>query len=767
MAKRKITTKSTDGEFRVSLNGAESFIKMGFDFGGAGRPNKPYSQVEWVWICVNKIIDVSKSIQMMLATGDDKIVESGPVYDFLFNNKELPFSKLISETVGYYSLFREVYWIFSEKNGVSPTKLLVVGPDQCKPEIVYGAVVGYKLHLPGGNIIPLFLEDVWPIMNFNPDIKYHGSGPTEAGQISISSNYQAGLFNEATLGNGARLSTLLTMPAGTKLNDDEKRALKGEFENTHKGARNAGKTFLATGGLDVKQLSQSMVDMQMMDLRKFDASTICALFGVPTEIVSLNSETQYAHGPATQRFILYTIEPILNFIAQHLTLGIIWNFRFKEHTGVNIKESKYYCGTQVALRQKVSYRNTKIKAIQAGQNLFAYFDTDSHPAIQEMQREKAEKVMKYTTYGVPLNQVIDAYDLPFDTTKIPWGDDYFISPALVPARWIIDMGPEGMINPPLPEGGTEGPPSTEPAKDFKELETEDEKDNEARKLRIWNNWTKSWAGIEKEYTEAMRKFFLRQQREILDKLATALPESKAIEKAEADDEVVARVVFDLKKEDGKIRAINQIFFDKASELGIRQAAAEAGIIGEALTQFVESTKRNAAIRRALIVQSRKIESINRTTQDMLARQLREGLNAGEGLPDLTNRVKQVLGSNRTRAQSIARTQTGGAVSSGRHVGMKEAGVEYKIWLDAHDNNVRETHKVAGKTYAKGIPINEPFVVGGDFLMHPGDPAGSPANVINCRCVELSSKSGESKDVVFERYVNLKFVSYEDMQIKAA
>ena len=43
-----------------------------------------------------------------------------------------------------------------------------------------------------------------------------------------------------------------------------------------------------------------------------------------------------------------------------------------------------------------------------------------------------------------------------------------------------------------------------------------------------------------------------------------------------------------------------------------------------------------------------------------------------------------------------------------------------------------------ETYqADPIPIGEPFVVMEEELMHPGDPAGSAENVINCQCIELA------------------------------
>ena len=62
--------------------------------------------------------------------------------------------------------------------------------------------------------------------------------------------------------------------------------------------------------------------------------------------------------------------------------------------------------------------------------------------------------------------------------------------------------------------------------------------------------------------------------------------------------------------------------------------------------------------------------------------------------------------------------------------MKEAGFEWKEWLTARDEKVREAHWAAD---GQIVRINEPFEVGGEALMWPGDLNGSPGNIINCRC----------------------------------
>lgn len=63
----------------------------------------------------------------------------------------------------------------------------------------------------------------------------------------------------------------------------------------------------------------------------------------------------------------------------------------------------------------------------------------------------------------------------------------------------------------------------------------------------------------------------------------------------------------------------------------------------------------------------------------------------------------------------------------------------KIWVTAGDDRVRESHVQAGIDYGIDgdpgpIPIDEPFIVGGEELRFPLDPAASPAATVGCRCV---------------------------------
>lgn len=57
----------------------------------------------------------------------------------------------------------------------------------------------------------------------------------------------------------------------------------------------------------------------------------------------------------------------------------------------------------------------------------------------------------------------------------------------------------------------------------------------------------------------------------------------------------------------------------------------------------------------------------------------------------------------------------------------------KEWVATSDERTRMAHRLAD---GQIVPINEPFNVGMEKLMYPGDPIGSAANVINCRCTMI-------------------------------
>jgi uncharacterized protein with gpF-like domain len=114
----------------------------------------------------------------------------------------------------------------------------------------------------------------------------------------------------------------------------------------------------------------------------------------------------------------------------------------------------------------------------------------------------------------------------------------------------------------------------------------------------------------------------------------------------------------------------------------------------------------------------------------------EGVDAGDSIAELRNRITDAFeGIGSGRAATIASTETGAAYGFSRQQAMDQAGIAHKSWLTSHLPNVRIDHAIA-ELENQRVPIDEPFNVGGEDLMYPGDENGSPENVINCHCVSL-------------------------------
>jgi hypothetical protein len=137
----------------------------------------------------------------------------------------------------------------------------------------------------------------------------------------------------------------------------------------------------------------------------------------------------------------------------------------------------------------------------------------------------------------------------------------------------------------------------------------------------------------------------------------------------------------------------------------------------------------------------EIQGVGGTVRDQLNTQLKAAYEKGEGMDDISDRVRGVFTSlSKGEADRIARTETGLAFNFARHESGAAAGVKYKSWLSSHGPNVRPEHEEAEERYSENpIPLEEPFQVAGEELMHPGDPSGSAGNVINCQCIEIMEK----------------------------
>ena len=138
----------------------------------------------------------------------------------------------------------------------------------------------------------------------------------------------------------------------------------------------------------------------------------------------------------------------------------------------------------------------------------------------------------------------------------------------------------------------------------------------------------------------------------------------------------------------------------------------------------------------------RADGISSTTGDQVMNAIADGVANKEGTADIAARVEDQLDTTWPgRAETIARTETAAATNQ---ASLEDAQSTVpgmtKVWLCSFVNS-REWHEDADQ---QTVALDEPFDVMEEDLDYPGDPSGSPENVINCMCsIGYDTPSGEA------------------------
>lgn len=131
---------------------------------------------------------------------------------------------------------------------------------------------------------------------------------------------------------------------------------------------------------------------------------------------------------------------------------------------------------------------------------------------------------------------------------------------------------------------------------------------------------------------------------------------------------------------------------------------------------------------------RRLDNVNDTTKKMIESVLSQPVQrsitrAGQDMIDSVVMLFRTFISS--RAPAIGLTVATASTGSGVDMAMKdEPQTTRKRWRAFIDEDTRPAHIAAnGQTVLE----HESFIVDGESLRWPGDPYGSPGNIINCRC----------------------------------
>lgn len=137
-----------------------------------------------------------------------------------------------------------------------------------------------------------------------------------------------------------------------------------------------------------------------------------------------------------------------------------------------------------------------------------------------------------------------------------------------------------------------------------------------------------------------------------------------------------------------------------------------------------------------------------TTKKNVQRRFMKGFAEGQSIQaiakSMSSPIKGVKALSFFEAERIAHTEIGKASSFASNetaldVQRTTGNKILKKWVSTPDHRTRVHHRKRNISQ-KWIPLDQSFMVWGESLKYPLDPAGSPGNIIRCRCRSIEEEA---------------------------
>lgn len=257
-------------------------------------------------------------------------------------------------------------------------------------------------------------------------------------------------------------------------------------------------------------------------------------------------------------------------------------------------------------------------------------------------------------------------------------------------------------------------------------------DEELRRLekRINSEYTKAYQEIRKEMADIMQKISTNPNMSLQQKMA----EMNKYNRLQNLSKQMAEVLQGTNKTaqsfiNKSMQNVYKMNYNYAAEqlgFSLLDNTAVKNILTGEVNPFTKLSIAGEQDKRAIM---RKLES-----------ELTTAILKGESIPDIAKRLKGVSEGYLGDTIRIARTETTRVENSAKQaVGDEGKRLHFnmwKRWVATADDRTRDEHAAAD---GQEVPNDEPFEVGGELMMYPGDISlgASAWNVISCRCTVVN------------------------------
>jgi HK97 family phage portal protein len=550
-------------------------------------------------------------------------------------------------------------------------------------------IKGYEYNKGDGNIVMFAPEDIIANVDIDPSDGIRGISPLKPAKVIVETEQYATRYQRDFFKNNARPDFLLQ--TDESMGKEEVEDLWEMWDKRHKGEGKSSRPGVMHSGLKFQQVSLSQSDMKYFETLNFTRDSIARAFGVPKPLLTSDDVNRANHDGAMYQFLSGKVKSedkaFVEAFNEHLTqeFGEEFYFDFKDPTPEDrefrLKEHETYIKAGVLSINEVREELNREPFKGADEPLVPF----SNMPISALGGEK----MVLRSIKNPIRGKGKLY------RKLLLAEKFT---ALKAKRKAVENGKARAKNIVIEEKEIK-PTSLLMGTQLRETY-----------VKMSNRLIDSRA---RSMKEPLLKEIKKQQKRVID----ALKENEKSLKTKLLPSEVARLL----NRDAENTIMTAFALPFLTDF-LKEAGKEGlETVGVARDFLVTSETMKYLEKRAAFF----AESVNNTTLEKLSNTLAEGIEAGEGIKDLTDRVKATYGEfSDYRAELIARTEATAATNEGILEGYQQSGVvKGKEWVATQDDRTRDEHLALDGEGSDGtVPLDGVFSNG---LHEPSEP--------NCRC----------------------------------
>ena len=377
------------------------------EFDAKKASSEGYKAVPWVYASVKKRADAVASVPLVVEEvikGEWVANPVHPLQQLLNNpNPSMDNGELMRLFVTHLDLSGNGLW-YKVRAGQAnePMELWPLMPGYITATPGRDKLVAKYTYTLNGPKHEYIAEDVVHSAYTNPDSLIWGTSPLQAAAKAVDIDNEAANWQKISMQNRGVPDGIFSI-TGEHLTPEQYQQSKKMVNEQYMGSSNSRAPWVLSNA-KYQQMSMTPVELDFMGTRQFTMAQVCAVYGVPIEMINGMGDANRASGENVRKtFWLDTIVPLLGEISSSLNLSLVPDF-----------------GDMRTLRIR--------------------YDISAVPALQENYTEKVTNAKGLWSMGVPFNKINKKLELGFE--DIEGGDIGYIPSGVFPSSFDLDSPTE-------------------------------------------------------------------------------------------------------------------------------------------------------------------------------------------------------------------------------------------------------------------------------------------------------------------------------------